>query len=244
MTIDVYTKDHSQHGLARMGGLLYLLLIPTAAPGILHGQLLIHDNAAQTLTAISDNRLAFEVTTLLGVIGFVIFLALAMVLHRLFRSYCAPAADIMLGFVAVSVPLSLAAMAFRLDVLNLIDASNGLSTFSGQTLQAEVALAMARSANMMQVAVIFWGLWLLPLSQLARRSGFVPPILPILLTIGGLFYVATFIGYVFDSAFQQSMAGMVLGSLGGLSAMIGEIGLAIWLLVKGTSWSYSDSALN
>lgn len=64
----------------------------------------------------------------------------------------------------------------------------------------------------------------------------MPAILSTLLTIGGLFYVASFAGYVFDPGFQRGTAGMVFGSIGGLCATAGEIGLALWLLVKGTGW--------
>lgn len=236
MTSTVQAADLARHRLARFGGLLYLLLIPTAAPAILGGQMAIGATPGETLAAIVDGRAAFEAATLLGVIGFIDFLVLAMVLHRLFRPVCRPAADAMLAFVAVSVPLSLAAMAARLDVLNLLDAAGGLPRLAGAELEAQVALAMAGSNNLMQVAVIFWGLWLLPLAMLARASGFVPRLLAPLLIVGGLFYIVSFAGYVFDAGFAQTTAGLVLGGVGGLTAMVGEMGLAVWLLVKGTRW--------
>ncbi|GEM_PF-1959474 len=219
--------------LARVAGVTYLLMLPTAAPAIMGGLLAVQPEPAETLAYLSDNLLSFQVMTLLGVVGFIVFLVLAMLLHRLLRANCPPAADIMLAFVAVSVPVSLAAMAIRLDIAQMVTGHPGLPVLSGAALADAVSASLGRSNNMMQVAVMFWGLWLLPLAQLARASEIVPRWLAILLTIGGLHYVVSFAFFVFDPTFQQDGAGMVMSGIGGLAAMIGEIGFALWLTVKG-----------
>jgi hypothetical protein len=78
----------------------------------------------------------------------------------------------------------------------------------------------------LQIAQIFWGLWLFPLGYLVFQSGFLPRILGVFLLVGG-------IGYVLDSvaAFLFPTAGLNLIFFTGW----GELLLLAWLLIKGVN---------
>jgi hypothetical protein len=62
-----------------------------------------------------------------GLVYLILLPTCGFVLYKLFSPAGKGAASLMLIFVAASVPLSLAAIARRIDVLSLLDAARGLS---------------------------------------------------------------------------------------------------------------------
>lgn len=220
---------HSTDKLARLTGLLYLILLPTAGVGFGVGQLVMGTDAAATLANIEANRGFFELAIVLGAVGFVDFLLVALAFHRLLAPTGRAAANLLLALVIVSVPLSLAAMAARMDILLLLDGASATRELAGVQVMHE----LLRSNNLILVSSIFWGLWLLPLGWLVIRSGFVPRILGVLLLVGSVFYVLTFAGAVFDTGYADSLLGRVVGTVFGIPGMIGEVGTALWLLAMG-----------
>ncbi|HSJ79131.1 MAG TPA: DUF4386 domain-containing protein [Erythrobacter sp.] len=226
----------SEHRLARIAGILYLLLFPTAAPGIMSGQMAVAESPEATLAGIEAGQTMFAVTTVLGVAGFIVFLLLAYALRRLFHSRGPVLADVMLLLVIASIGPGLAAMAYRVDILVLLAQTGGVPALAPRELADTVALSLAGSNNAMQLAVIFWGLWLFPLGLLAYRSTFVPSAIGVLLMIGSPFYVLAFLGGVFDWASQYPALLMIVGVVFGIPTMLGEFGIALWLAIKGAGW--------
>jgi len=74
---------------------------------------------------------------------------------------------------------------------------------------------------------IFWGLWLLPFGMLVMRSRFLPRILGVLLIVNCFAYVAL------------SLTGLLFPDYGNLlfraaqPALLGELWIMLWLLIKG-----------
>jgi hypothetical protein len=233
----------AQHRLARTAGLLYLLMMVTAAPGIMSGQLAVAESPEGTLAGIEAGRTMFAATTVLGVAGFIVFLLLGYVFRRLFRTNGPVAADVLLLLVVVSIAPGLAAMAYRLDILTLLAQTGGVPAVAPGALADTVSLMFAQSNNAMQLAMVFWGLWLFPLGLLAYRSSFVPSVLGWLLMIGSPYYVLLVIGAVLDPVYPTSMFATIVGVVFGIPSILGEFGLAVWLAIKGASWKAASSEM-
>src|SRR5205085_874179 len=77
------------------------------------------------------------------------------------------------------------------------------------------------------IAQIFWGLWLLPLGMLVRRSGFVPRILGTLLIFNGIAYPATTLIWLLLPAYTTTVFRIAL------IPELGEGFFIFWLLIKG-----------
>jgi hypothetical protein len=224
----------SNDKLARLAGLLYLILLPTAEFGMFGAAgLVVPGDPAATLAHIQASRTLFEFAIILGAVGFIDFLAVGLALYKLFSNADKGAAGLMLAFVAASVPLSLAAIAGRIDVLSLPDAARGISALGGDHLQVQVMLALRHSDNLMRTSLIFWGLWLFPLGWLVLRSGFTPRTLGVLLMVGGFFYLFIFVGTVFNPAYETTRLAGIVGVVSGAPGQIGELGTALWLLIMG-----------
>lgn len=223
----------SNDKLARLAGLLYLILLPTTGPAYFSGRLAVAGDAAAALANLEAGRALFELIIFVGAVGFVDFLVLGLVLFRLFSPVSKGAASLMLAFVAASVPLALAALARRIDVLSLLDGAQDLPALGGDQLQAQVMLTLHSANNLMLVSIIFWGLWIIPLGWLVLRCGFMPRVLGVLLILGSLFYVLTFAGTVFYSDYESTLFARIVGIVSGIPAVIGEAGTALWLLIMG-----------
>jgi hypothetical protein len=222
--------------IARLAGLLYLIMLPTVGGWYGFSSSLLAGNATDTIANIQANRTLFQAFIVVGAIGFVDFLLLAMVFRRLLSPVGKDLADVLLAFVAVSVPISLVAITRQMDILTLLDGTLGLPVLDDAQLQAQVILALQSYTNLFQLSAIFWGLWLIPLGWLVFRSGFLPRTLGVLLMIGSLFYILTFVGTVFDPDYVNSVLGRVVGIVSGVPGIIGELGTILWLLIKGSRW--------
>jgi hypothetical protein len=74
---------------------------------------------------------------------------------------------------------------------------------------------------------IFWGLWLFPFGLLVMRSRFLPRALGLLLLVNGMAYVAVSVTSLVAPDFLRVV------SLATLPALLGELWIMLWLLIKG-----------
>jgi hypothetical protein len=226
----------SNDKLARFAGLFYLILLPTT--GLWYGawRFTMGADAASTLAKIETSRTFLELAIIAGGVGFVDFLIVGLVFYRLFTPVGRDAATLMLGLVATSVPLSLAAVARHIDVLSLLDAAKGLPALTGAPLQVQVMTALHSADNLFLITTIFSGLWLIPLGWLVFRCGFMPRALGVLLMLGSVFYVLTFAGTVFNPDYANTLFGRIVGISSGIPGILGELGTGLWLLIMGARY--------
>ena len=211
---------------ARTTGLLYLGLAITGLLGylIVRNQLFVADNPEATLANLTQH----ETLARLGIaveMGVVITQALvALWFYRLFKSVNTFAAGSITAFGmvnAVAILGSAAMLATALDVSQ--DASLTVSGGAAATAQ----LLYVVSGHLWSIGGIFFGLWLIPMGWLARRSGWMPNLLGWLLMIGGVGYVANaLLSYLLPTA------GPALDLLT-TPATIGELWMVGYLCLRG-----------
>ena len=220
---------------ARVAGLLYLLFIPTAGLAFGFGQFLLTGDAATVFANIESHRRLFEFAIFLGVVGFIDYIVVALLLYRLLKPAGRAAATLMVALVAVSVPISLAAMAARMDVLTMLDSRQAIAALNDDQLKAQVLLVVRHADNLLLVSAMFWGLWLVPYGWLVYRCGFLPRILGILLMLGAPFYVLASVGPIFDTNYAATRLAGVVGIVSGLPGVVGgEFVTCLWLMIFGT----------
>lgn len=212
----------TRDAMARLAGLLYLATLPTVGFAYGYVAFMPQDDPAALLTALEAGRQVLGWTILLGAAGFVDYLVIAALFHRLFASTSKLAADLLVLLVAASVPLSLMALAQRMDLIALLDAMP-------QQLPDEAMMLLQSEAHLFQICAIFWGLWMMPLGWLAYRSGLVPKLIAMALIAGGFGYLSGFALPVLGI----DLAGSTLsGALMALT-LASELAFMFWLIVKG-----------
>lgn len=216
---------------ARVAGLLYFIVVLTGIFTLAYvpSKLIEWDNAAQTFDNLKDSETLFRLSIVAGVICYTAFLILPFVLYKLLSHVSKPHAIGMVILSAVSVPFSLYNLVNKVNVLTLIDNKSYLHVMELDKLKAQVLLTLNYYNNGVQIVSVFWGLWLLPFGYLVFKSGFLPKILGIFLTVGCFGYLINFTGnFLF-----QNYADLGISRYISLPASLGEIGICLWLLIAG-----------
>lgn len=211
---------------ARRAGALYLALMPFGFFGIVYvpSVLLVSGDAAITSRNIMASEWLFRSGTVSLLISQVIFIFLVLELYRLLKPVNKDRAVLMVVLALLAVPIAFLNEVNHLAVLRLLaNADNG--AFTASQLQAQAMLFLDMRENGIQVTLVFWGLWLLPLGFLVFRSGFLPRLLGVLLVIAGA-------SYVIDTGTRILSPGLPTISQ---FTFVGEILFTLWLLIKGVN---------
>ena len=216
---------------ARIAGLLYLIVVLTGIFNLMYvpSKLIVWDNASVTFNNILESETLFRLGIVAGIICYTAFLILPIVLYQLLNQVNKTYAVGMVALAVISVPLSLVNLLNKVNVLTLIDKAQYPQVIEADELQAQVLLYLDFYNNGIEIASVFWGLWLLPFGYLVFKSGFLPKILGICLMAGCFGYLTNFIGgFLF-----QNYAGLGIARFVSLPGSIGEIGICLWLLIIG-----------
>jgi hypothetical protein len=189
-------------------------------------KLIAWSDAAATFNNIQASETLFRLGIYAGVLCYTAFLLLPLVLYKLLHHVNKTHAVAMVALALVSVPISLFNLTHKFAVLTLI---NKPDYFSGVDLPGQVLLQLEYYNNGIEVAVVFWGLWLFPFGYLVFKSGMLPKVLGVLLMAGCFGYLINFTGsFLFPGYDSLGISGYI-----SLPSALGEIGTCLWLLIAG-----------
>jgi hypothetical protein len=156
-----------------------------------------------------------------------LFIVLVVWLYGLFEAVDKKLSMIMVGFVWLGVALSLSNMVHKTAPLIYLGGADYLSAFSRQQLEALSQVSLGLRGNGNQLAMAFWGLWLLPFGLLVIRSGFIPKFFGIALLIAGVGYTVTSGAAIVSPAYRTVVSQFMT------PLYFGELPIIFWLLLKG-----------
>jgi len=221
---------------ARIAGLLYLILIISGVYSIMivPSRIIVLGDAAKTAQNIQFNEFLFRTGILSDIISNTIFIFLVLTLYGLFKQVNGNKAKLMVALVIVQIPAVFVMEAFNITSLMLFKGEI-LQTFDLSQRQDLAMLLFKINDYGSLVLEMFWGLWLIPLGQLIKKSGFIPRIFGILIFIAGIAYIIdSFISLLFPmySAFVNQPTLLLVA--------IGEISIMLWFLIKGVKTQIID----
>lgn len=220
-------KTNSINTIARVAGVLYLTLVPLAfVGGFPYGlpRLFVPGDGVATANNIMASESAFRLSILINLLGAIVNVLVVLALYRLLKPVNRTMAALMVVFLLLSVPIGMLNELNNIAALLLLSGASYLAPFTSSQLQALVLLFHDLHTYGLDIAAVFWGLWLFPMGYLVLKSGFLPRLLGILLIIGCFGWLAESI-----AAFLLPGYGLRIGMFTGL----GEILLPLWLLLKG-----------
>ena len=223
---------NSPQKTARIAGLLYLVVVLTGFFSLLYipSKLVVWDNAATTTTNIITNETLFRLGIVAGIICYIAFLFLPVLLYKLLQAVNKVHAIAMVILAVTSVPISLINLANKFAILTWISKAAYLDVFPAGEIQAQVLLHLHYYNNGIEIASIFWGFWLLPFGYLVYKSGFLPKILGIFLMAGCFGYIINFsAGFLFPAYNKTGISSYI-----SIPSAIGEIGTCLWLFNYGS----------
>jgi len=229
--------DHlAQNKMARITGGFYLGFILASVLADALGHVGLGD-AEQVYQAIVTNAWSFRLGLVIALISAFLFLMAAWGLHVLLRPMNEHLALLFLLLNAIGVAIQCASMFALISALLLGDGSSRMQAYSAAQLEGLAYLSINLYKTGFVTAQLFFGAWLFPLGYLVYKSGSLPRFLGVLLIVDGFAVLIWFLQALLLPAHQAiSYPGLAV-------SFVAEVGLALWLLVKGVKVVDSGAGL-
>jgi len=210
--------------LARITGGLYVLYMVVSVLANALGHIGLGD-AQQIYVSVTTHPWLFRLGLVFAFVSAFLFLMTAWGLYVLLQTVNRDLALLFLLLNAVGVAIQCASL---LQLISAIQAPEVPAT-------AQLAANVYRGG--FAAAQLFFGTWLFPLGYLVIKSRFLPRLLGILLILDGFAEMIWFIQALLLPAYPAiKVPGTVV-------SLLAEVGLALWLLIKGVSSSAPASVV-
>ena len=215
---------------ARIGGVLYLFVIVAAmyGEGFVRGTLVVSGDAAATAKQIVEHEALFRSGLVAEMITCACDVALALILYILLRPVSRNIALLGAFFRLTFVAIYGVAKLFEIAALVMLN-SKSLAAFDSSQLQALAYASLSVHNYGYGASLLFFGCCTVCFGYLIHRSRYLPSSLGLLLVVAGFGYVLFSLAQIQAPRF----AGDWLFPWLLLPGFVGELGLALWLLVKG-----------
>lgn len=216
---------------ARTGGVLYLIIIVIGFCGefFVRNKLVVSGD----VTATANNIMASESLWRISIAGDLILLvcsvALTLILYVLLRPVNKNLALLAVFFNIVEFPIEAVSKLCLLAALFLSGNADYLKAFEPHQLHALVKIFLKLHDYGFGIDLVFFGFACLVYGYLLFRSGYFPRTLGVLMAIAGLSYLTNSFTLILAPAY----AGRIFPIL--MFALIGELSLCLWLMVKGVN---------
>jgi hypothetical protein len=225
---------------ARIGGVLYLIIIVIG----FCSQFFVRDKLVVfgDVTATANNLKASESLWRFSIAGELILLvcsvSLTLILYVLLRPVNKNLALLAVFFNIVEFPIEAVSKLFLFAALFLSGNADYLKAFEPHQLHALVNISLKLHDYGFGIDLVFFGFACLVYGYLLFRSGYFPKTLGILMAIAALSYLTNSFTLILAPAY----AGRIFLIL--VLALIGELSLCLWLMVKGVNVSkWNERAL-
>lgn len=216
---------------ARVAGLIYLLIAimtPFAEFFVRQG-LIVPGDAATTAANIVAAESLFRAGFASDLVIFAIEVAQAALLYVLFRPVSRTLALVM-AFAKLAMATVLGLNLLNLHTaLQLLTGTEYAAFDAGQRHALAYVFLRAQSSGY-ALGMVFFSLYLGVVGYLVYRSGFLPRILGILSVVSAVGYLANSFTLFIVPAHTETLAVIVV-----VAALIGELPLTFWLLIKGVN---------
>ena len=216
----------------RIAGLWYLLLVAIGPLRLIYipQKLFVRGDATATAANLVAHEQLFRLGIVTNLVGQIVLVLLTLAFYRLFRAVepHLAALVVILGGVMPAL-LGFATVVADAGALLVAKGAPFLSVFDPRQRDAIVLLFLRLNDQQITASEILWGAWLFPLAILVYRSGFLPRFLGIWLALNGAAWVAmSLAGFLRPEASDRLY-------LIFQPALLGEIALVLWLLVRGAA---------
>jgi hypothetical protein len=221
---------------ARGVGILYILMdvFMIFSGMVVDPKIYVPGDAVATASNILASEWLFRLDFVSNIVGQILFLFLVLALYNLFKSVDKGQARLMVILVVASVPVAVLYTLFQYAPILLLTGAGHLSAFNPAQLQTLSMVFLDIYKHGIMLDEIFWGLWLIPLGILVYKSRFVPRMLGVLLYVGCLGHLISFLSIFLFPGYSTILTPI------GDTVMLGELPIFIWLLIKGVK----DQPLN
>ena len=221
----------STRTIARVTGLLYVLIFVTAgfSEGFVRATLLVPGDATATAANILASEGLFRLGVVSDLIAFSADAVVAVLLYVLLRPVSRTLALVAAALRLVAHPaIASINMLTQFMALQLLTGPEYSAVFSPEQLNALALLLLTAHGYGYLIGGIFFGFHLLVLGYLLYQSELFPAILGGLVVLAGVGYLTETLVFFLVPTYEPVASRVVL-----VTAVVGELTLALYLVVKG-----------
>ena len=216
---------------ARIGGVLYLIIIVIGfcSEFFVRDKLVVSGDVTATANNIMASESLWRITIAGELILLVCAIALTLILYVLLRPVNKTLALLAVFFNIVEFPIEAASKLCLFAALFLSGNADYLKAFEPHQLHALVKISLKLHDYGFGIDLVFFGFACLVYGYLLFRSGYFPRTLGVLMAIAGLSYLTNSFTLILAPAYAGTISPILV------LALIGELSLCLWLMVKGVN---------
>ena len=220
----------SNKNLARIAGLLYLIVIATGlfAEVFVRQALKVSGDAMLTAHNIQSSEMLFRWGFVADIINFVCGLPCVLIIYFLFKQINKFLLQLALIFVVIQTAIIAVNLLNQISPLLILSNNTYLKTFQPNQLAALSQLSLNIQGVGYGIGLVFFGFYCLLVGYVIFKSKMVPKFLGILYIISGLGYLINSFIMLLSKGFANPVFTYVA-----IPIFIGELSFCLWLLIKG-----------
>ncbi|HJQ10283.1 MAG TPA: DUF4386 domain-containing protein [Gemmatimonadaceae bacterium] len=232
MTAYAAPDGPAPRGIARSAGVVWLLyfLISSVGLALMKG-IVVAGDAATTAANLHAHPAMFQAGSSLTLLGDCVYIALTVLLYAVFRRVDRNLALLAAAFSLIGCTTQIVGALFRIAPLVLLTDNQPFAAFSAPQLQVASLISLQMFNRVFNVSFVLFGFFEIVLGYLILKSPFLRR------WLGWVFIVAGVGGLTFLWPTFATRIFPVIVVLG-----IGELILAVWLIVKGPTIDRWESA--
>jgi Domain of unknown function (DUF4386) len=216
---------------ARIAGILYLIGPCGFAEGV-RDRLTVDGDPAATASSILSHEQLFRWALVGDLAGIACYIVVLLLLYDLVRMVNRSVALLAVFFSLMAHTIQAAILVFHYVPLFLLKNGHILGAFKSDQLQALAYTSLELHDVGYNIDLMFFGCYCLAMGYLIFRSTYFPRILGVLMAFAGLSYLAnSTLSFIAPALEDQLMPYILLPALG-------ELVLALWLLVRGVNMGW------
>jgi hypothetical protein len=220
----------SNKNLARIAGLLYLIVIATGlfSEVFVRQAFKVPGDALATIHNIQSSEMLFRWGFVADLINFVCGLPCVLIIYFLFKRVNKFLLQLALIFVIIQTAIIAVNLLNQISPLLILSNNAYLNTFQPNQLAALSQLSLNIQVQGYAIGLVFFGFYNLLVGYVISKSKLVPKFLGILYIISGLGYLINSFTMFLSKGFSNPIFTYVA-----IPIFIGELSFCLWLLIKG-----------
>ena len=225
--------DVSLREAARIAGVGYLIIFVLAifANFLVRTNLIEKGDAAATVANIVESEGLFRAGLISFLVVFVVDVVIAWALYIFFRIVSRDLSLVTAWFRLVYAVFLGVGLIFFFQVLQLVSGADYLKAFQQGQLDAQVMLSLDAFNYAWLIGLVCFGIHLALLGYLILKSASIPRLLGFILVLAGAAYVLDTLANALLANYEDYQN--VFLAIVAIPSVIGELWLALWLLIRG-----------
>jgi hypothetical protein len=232
MTLALNRNDFSPQAYARVGGILYLVIIIAGVFGemFVRAKLVIPGDPAATAQQIMASPFLWRIGICADLVMQVCDIPLMLIFYVLLRPVNRNLALMNLLFNLIQTAVLVVNKLHLLMALFVLSDASYLQSLDPAHLRALSYLYIKLHDHGFGIGLIFFGMVCLLEGYLIFRSGYFPKVLGVLMQVAGVCYISNTFALLLAPDLAQQMFPAIL-----MPCFIAELSLGLWMLVKGVN---------